>query len=110
MSKVKLNQEFLNLLCKSKPKLQKSLINNASKVQIDSICEIILNILNGNLKVSENEFKRLNLKKSLLRTLIKRGPLKKKKFLIQRGGFLQVLIPSIIAGLATVVSSIIEKA
>lgn len=109
MSKVKLNQEFLNFLCKSKPKIQKSLINNASKSQIDSICEIILNILNGNLNLNGVDYNRLNSKKSLLRTLVKRGPLKKKKYLIQKGGFLQVLIPSIIAGLATVISSIIEK-
>lgn len=109
MSKVMENKEFLKLLCSSKNKLQKTLIKNATKDQIYAICEVILNILNGNIKLEENHFKKLNSKKNQMRTLIKRGPLKQKKYLIQKGGFLQVLIPSIITGLAKVISSLIEK-
>lgn len=109
MSKVLTNQDFLRLLCSSKRKCQKLLIKSASKDQIYSICEIILNILNGNIKVDEKNFKKLKTKRKLLRQIIKRGPVKEKKYLIQKGGFLQLLLPSIITGLATLISSFIKK-
>lgn len=109
MSRIEENKNFLNLLCNSKRKIQRILIKNASKEQIYSICEIILNILNQNLKIDDKVLKNLSKKKNTLRQLIKKGSLKKKKYLIQKGGFLQFLIPAIITGLASIVSSIIEK-
>jgi hypothetical protein len=33
----------------------------------------------------------------------------KKKLIIQKGGFLQILIPAIISGLASIISSVISK-
>lgn len=109
MSKVLSNQEFLRYLCNCKSKQQKLIIKNATKDQINAICEIILNILNGNLKINELQFKKFSSKKSVLRQIVNKNSLKKKKYLIQKGGFLQLLIPSIISGLATVVASIINK-
>jgi len=110
MDRIEKNKNFLQLLCTSNSNLQKALIKNASKDQIFSICEIILNLLNGNLKIREDDLQKLSKKKKLLRELIKKGSsIKKKKFLIQRGGFLQFLIPALITGLASVVSSVIEK-
>lgn len=109
MSKVVTNQDFLRYLCNCKKNQQKSLIKYASKEQINAICEIILNILNGNLKIDEKQYKKLNSKKKVLRQLVNKSSLKKKKFLIQKGGFLQLLVPSIISGLATVIASIINK-
>lgn len=109
MSKVLSNQDFLRLLCSSKRNLQKQLIKNATKDQIYSICEIVVNILKGNLKIDQQQFQKFLKKRKAFRELVKKSPLKKKKILIQKGGFLQLLIPSIISGLATVVASLIEK-
>lgn len=109
MSSAEKNKNFLELLCHSKNKFRKTLIENASNDQIESICEIVLNILNGNIELSEKQIKKLSKKKELLRALVKSGPAKEKKKLIQKGGFLQLLIPSIISGLATIVSSLISK-
>jgi len=109
MSRLNQNRNFLELLTHSNKKLQKSLIENASKDQIYSICEIVLNILNGNLNLDKKEIEKLARKKKQLRLLVNKGSIKNKKHLIQKGGFIQFLIPAIITGLASIVSSIIEK-
>lgn len=109
MEHIDQNKHFLHLLCSSPRRVQHTLIKNATKSQIYSICEIVLNILKGNLKLPEEEIQKLQKKKKLLRDLMKRSTLKTKKHLIQRGGFLQFIIPSIITGLASIVSSLIKK-
>ena len=109
-NRIKSNINYLKLLLNSNNRLQKSLIQNASKEQIYSLCEIILNILNGNIKLSDEEFKKLDKKKKLLRYLVhNKTSIKKKKYLIQKGGFLQFLIPSLITGIASIVSSLIDR-
>ena len=64
MSKVISNQEFLKMFEQNKIS-----IKNATKDQIHSICEVILNILNGKIKLKEY-FKKLNSKKNQMRILI----------------------------------------
>lgn len=109
MSHVLKNKNFLQLLTKSNKKIQKSMIKNASKEQIKSICEIILNLLSGNIKLDQEDLSKLYKKRNSLRELIKKQSIKKKKYLIQKGGFIQFLIPALISGLATVISSVIQK-
>lgn len=110
MERIRNNRNYLNLLCTSKKRLREVLISNASNDQINSIREIILNILNGNLKIDNESFKKLEKKKKLLRELVKKsGGLKNRKRIIQKGGFLSFIIPAIITGLASVASSLIEK-
>ena len=109
MNRIKNNKDFLNLLCKSKNKYRKFLIQKASKEQIYAICEIVLNILNGNLKVPEINKNKLDKKKKTLRKIVQKGSLKNKRYLIQKGGFLEILIPSIVSGLATIISNLISE-
>lgn len=109
-TKVKKNFDSLKLLSNCPKKLRNSVIKGASKELIDTICECILNFLNGNLNVPETDLEKLVKHKSSLRKLLKRISLKeKKKVLIQKGGFLQILLPSIITGLASIISSAISK-
>ena len=51
MSRIIQNKNFLNLLCQNinKKKYLNSLIKNATKNQIYYICEIVLNLLKGNI-------------------------------------------------------------
>lgn len=109
MSCVEKEIHFLKLICNCDKKLKKHLIIGASKKQIHALCEIVLNLLNGNIKLSEKDFEKLSRKRKQLRELIKKSSLKKKKYLVQKGGFIQFLIPAIISGLATIVSSVIQK-
>lgn len=110
MSRILKNKDFLQLLCTGNKKLKKTLIQNGTPDQIKSICEIILNLLRGNIKLTDEELDKLKKKKKILRQLSKKNQSsKKRKILIQKGGFLQFLIPALISGLATIVSSAIEK-
>jgi hypothetical protein len=104
------NKNFLQLLCSSNKKMQKSMIENATPEQIRSICEIIKNLLLGNVQLSDDQLKKIGRKRSILRQILKKKQsLKKRKYLIQQGGFLAYLVPAIISGLATVLSKVLEK-
>ena len=107
MSKVFKNKNFLQLLSDSNKKIQKILVQSASNEQIKAICEMSLDLLKGNLNLDEIELKKLHKKRKILRNLVKKQSNKKRKYLIQKVGFLQILIPAIVSGLASVLSSVI---
>jgi hypothetical protein len=107
---IKRNFDSLKILSCCPKKMRNSIIRSAPKDLIDSICECILNLLNGNVVLKDIDKQKLDKHKSSLRKLLKRISLKeKKKVLIQKGGFLQILLPSIITGLASIISSVISK-
>ena len=62
-NRIKSNINYLKLLLSSNSKLQKALIQNASKEEIYSLFEIILYILKGNIKLSDEEINKLDKKK-----------------------------------------------
>lgn len=110
ISKLKRNFDLLKLLSSCPKKLRNSIIKSGSKDLIDTICECIYNLLNGNINLQANEIEKLEKQKISLRKLLRLNGLKaKKKVLVQKGGFLQILLPSIITGLATIISSAISK-
>ena len=75
------------------------------------ICECILNIINGQIKLSKEDFEKLKPYKNLFRKLLTKNTKikEKKRLIIQKGGFLQILIPAIISGLASIISSAISS-
>ena len=90
---------------------QKDVISKANGPLINKICECILNIINGNIKISTQDFEKLKPYKGLFRKLLQKKTKisEKKRLIIQKGGFLQILIPAIISGLATIISSAINS-
>ena len=77
------------------------IIDVAGKELVHCICDCVLNVLNGNITVSEEETQRLKRHRHCLRELVKKKTSdKKRKHLIQEGGFLGALIP-ILSGLVT---------
>lgn len=81
---------------------QKQIISRAEKELIKCICECSLNILNGNVKLSDKQKKQLRKHKKVLRNLSSRkGGVKQKKKIVQRGGaaFLPALLAPILGGL-----------
>ena len=109
MYRVEKEKDFLNLICKCNKRLLKLLILGANKNQIYALCDIVLNLLHGNLNLNQKDFEKLSRKRKQLREFVKKNSIKKKKYIVQKGGFIQFLIPAIISGLSTIVSSIIEK-
>jgi len=109
MNRLEKNKKFLKLLLLADRKIQKKLIQNSNKEQIYCICEIILNLLKGKIPISDDVFKLLNKEKKLLRKIVKKSSLKNKKYLIQKGGFLQILLPTVISALSSIIGEIVKQ-
>ena len=103
-------KDILNTLSNCKIKLRKSIINNSDKNLIEAICQCVLNLLQGNINLSATQKTALSKYKKYLRKLVEKSPLKdKKKILIQKGGFLQYLIPAAIEGISLLISNLVKK-
>jgi len=99
-----------------KKSTKKNLINHMSKDTINNIAELFLNILNGNIQISEETKNQIKpFAKAYRKFLDKKTNLKAKKQIlikkgiIQKGGFLQFLIPAIITGITSIISTIINS-
>lgn len=84
----------MELLYKSKPSVRKVIVSKAGPDFINALCELALNILNGNVPLTTKQYKKLNKKKSVIRLVAdkKVKVFKKKKVLNQHGGFLVPLL------------------
>ena len=91
--------EELDKIAKSKfPTERKRLIINAENCLIDSISEIALNCLKGNIPLKTCDFKRLQKSREALRYLASKRPVEDRRKLLlnqinkQKGGFLPALL------------------
>lgn len=106
---------YLQVLAHSSPRVQKAILKNGDKDLILSLCDLALNIINGNIEMNSQSLDRLRKHKTLLRDLAypckgrhqtgRGGPSvewkRKKEYLVQRGSgaFLSALITSALGGL-----------
>jgi hypothetical protein len=90
----------------SNKKVQRKILKNKSDCKIIVIIrDIVLNLLKGNINLTDREKNKLQKHKYTLRKLIDTNPLcKSREIIVQKGGFLSVLIPSAI----TLITSILE--
>lgn len=95
---------YLEKLCKAKNDSERRKILKKCPKQIYSIiCEIIKNVLNGNVRLSNYFHKKLHPYKNVLRKLARKGNLKlRKKIINQKGGFLNALLVPVISILAKI--------
>jgi hypothetical protein len=102
MKRIKSNYHALNVLKSAQPKLRKAIISNCNRELLNCISECILNVLNGNLKVSDCAKQKLKKHKSVHRKVAdKRVTSSAKMRLIhQRGGFLLPLLTAVLPTLA----------
>ena len=78
----------------------KQVIHSSDKELVKCICECVLNVLQGNIPVSQKEKSKLQKYKSDLRSLASDKPLTEKKRIIQKGnGFLPMLLGPVLAAL-----------
>ena len=108
------NKELLKILgSKINNRYKKAIINSADKSLIRAICELSLNLLQGNIQLTKANFEKLKVFKKVLRKLVSKEKSKslalKKKIIIQNGGFLEYLIPAVIGGLSTIIGDLIAK-
>ena len=100
-SSFKKHSPFLNVLKNSPTKIRKSLLKSAPKKNIRFISECCLNVLKGNVKIKPSAKRRLTPYKSVIRNLVKPkvNIEKRRKLLVQKGGFLPLLLGSLLSGL-----------
>ena len=98
----------LKVLKKANPSLRKNYLKLANKDLICCLCECSHNILNGNIKLTSAQKKKLTRHSQHLRLLAKKSvPLKtKRNILIQKGGFLPALLAPILGIAASLISSL----
>ena len=70
MKRIKLSFYKLHALKDAKPKLRKAIISNCDKELIHTISECALNVLRGNVNLTDCQKKRLRKFKGSLRTVI----------------------------------------
>ena len=86
--------------------MQRVIVCNASTDFVNTLCEIALNVLNGNIPLSDKQYRQLKKKKSAIRLVAdkKVGLVKKKKAINQTGGFLLPLLGAAIPFIASLIS------
>ena len=107
MSKlVRRHAHDLHYLLKTTPTIRKAIIEKGDASLICCICECGKNILRGNVPLEPHEKRILRKHKENLRKLVKKStPVKQKKRIIQKGGFLS----AILAPLASLVLPLVSK-
>jgi hypothetical protein len=93
-----------------KPKNRKQFIKSCNKDFIHCICECVRNLLKSNVPLTPTHLKKLSRHKQTLRKLaLKKTSLATRKKILQKGGFLGLLLPTLISGISSLVGSFINK-
>nr|DAC81294.1 TPA_asm: gasderminX [Ladona dragonfly adintovirus] len=110
MKRLKRHRTLLRTLIKATPSVRRKIIASGSDDFIKSLCECCLNTLNGNTKIKPSAFAKLKRYKNVLRQLGfgRLSLLKKRKLLIQKGGFLPLLLSSLGSILTGALSNLIR--
>lgn len=92
---------MLYILKDANPRLRKSILKNCNFSTIKAIQEIAHNIMIGNHRVTPECYKSLKRYKKDLRkfTCSKASGCSKRKLVVQKGGFVPLLLSSILSGI-----------
>lgn len=106
LSKEQLRQLQLLNICPLK--LRKQLLEKISLQCIKAICECCVNTLKGNIPLTVDQKKSLSKYKGTIRTLADRKItlFKKRKLVVQKGGFLGILLPVALNVLSGIINGI----
>ena len=81
---------------------QRKYIKTCSNEFVKCVCECVKNVIKRNVQLKPSQLKKLRRHKRSLRDLaLKKTSLKKKRQILQNGGFLNLLIPPVIGFLAS---------
>ena len=96
------NVPALKRLSKAPKHIRCAILDNASRDLIIALDEAIHNVLMDVVPLNRKQFKKLKKQKNNIYRINDKKSLKtKKQLLIQKGGFLQTLIPPVLALLAS---------
>jgi len=102
---VRSNYHTLQVLKTAEPRLRKAIISNCNKELANCISECVLNVLNGNIKLTCCKARNLQKQKAALRKVSERhvSLSGKKKIIVQRGGFLLPLLGAVLPSIANLI-------
>lgn len=104
--RLKRNHHLLSSFLKLNKKQQNSVVKHLDQDQVKFMCELCINLMNGNLPIDEATKRKLLSHKHKIRKLVDRKcVLKTKKRVIQRGGF----VPALLAALAPAALSFLAE-
>jgi hypothetical protein len=102
----------LKILAKAKNKQRAQILNKATPEFTKFLCEVVLNVLKGNIQLTEPHYKKLRRHKHTLLNLCKRKKslkFRKQLLLKKAGGFLPFILPALISAIAGFVGETIAK-
>ena len=106
---LKMHGSDILYLQKTKPCIRKHIITKADGSLVDCRCECADNILRGNVPLTKLQKEKLKRNKAGLRALTKKSAsLKKKKAILQKGGFLGSLLAPIASVVAPLLSALFQ--
>jgi hypothetical protein len=77
---------------------------------VDCVCECIRNLLKGRVPLRPKQVKALRRYKRLLRRAAsKKTSRKERRQILQRGGFIGAILPSLISGLGAIISPLVSR-
>ena len=110
--RLKRNAPLLRALYHAKPAKRKTILKHSSADFIRSLCEISLNVLKGNIPLSDAQYKKLKKQKTTLKLLANKkiGIKRKHKALVkQSGGFLLPLLSVVAPIVGDLIGGLIRK-
>ena len=103
MKRLRKHAHILRALSTTSPGVTKAIVQASDKDLVNTLCECGVNVLKGNVQLSTLQKKKLQRHKSTLRQLAnKKQSLKRKKDLLQKGGFLGALLGPVIGLLGNI--------
>ena len=105
-SRVQRNLPLLEMLYKATPGVRRVIVCGSSTDFIDALCEIALNVLRGNIPLTDKQYAQLKKKKNIIRLIAdkKVKHLRKKKTINQSGGFLLPLLGAAIPFITSLIT------
>lgn len=108
MKSIKQNADFLKATTVAHPEQCKALLRTAKQKQLDSICEILLNIVRGIIPLKDELFKKTSRYKSVLRKLVNKCLHKtlRRELMVKYFGILQKLLGAALPVIGLIVTSL----
>jgi len=105
MKRIRSNYYTLQVLKTADPKLRKPILANCKSVLLKTLSKCSLNLLRGNVKLTPCQKMKLRKHRVLLCKLVDRhvSLSAKKKFIVQRGGFLLPLLGAVLPTIASLI-------
>lgn len=110
MKRIHRNIKLLHTICSCKKNTRNSVIQSANRDFINTICELADNLLQDKIPLSEEDYANLYKYRTVLRKLVQKSDLtSKKKLIIQKGGFLEFLIPAAVTAIGELISNLVKN-